>query len=209
MVACCAFSAYGGTIDFETGAFDANAGASTTGDGFTFAVGTGPNGSGSFIAGVNGSNCTPCIPDGTQALAVFNGATVTISQLSADPFSLTSFDLAGTFPGSPRNVTSFEVIGNLAGGGTVTDTITPVDPSTFTTYTLPSAFTNLSSAEFLGLTQGDITNGPGPEFQLDNIVYGSGAPAPEPVSSVLMLAGLGGLVARARMSQRKREQTLA
>jgi hypothetical protein len=89
----------------------------------------------------------------------------------------------------------------------VTDTITPVDPSTFTTYTLPSDFTNLSSVEFLGLRQVNSTAGGGPQFQLDNIVYIAGAP--EPVSSVLMLAGLGGLVARARMSQRKREQTLA
>jgi hypothetical protein len=115
IAAWCAFSAYGGTIDFEnSGDFTTPLGGSVVIEGFTFYV---PGYSQySYIGPITPGSCT-CVSDGTTTLGVFNGTAVTISPVSGNPFSLTSFDLAGVLTApTDRNVTSFEVIGNLAGG---------------------------------------------------------------------------------------------
>jgi hypothetical protein len=97
-------------------------------------------------------------------------------------FALNSFDVAGTYSsGSVRNATSIEVIGNLFGGGQVTETFA-MDPITFQTLTLDSSFVNLSSVEFDGLLPVGLNS---PEFQLDNIVY-SPSIVPEPGSFVTL-----------------------
>jgi hypothetical protein len=102
------------------------------------------------------------------------------------PFALDSFDVAGTHSsGSVRNATSMQVIGDLPGGGQVTETFV-IDPSTFQTLTLNSSFVNLSSVEFDGLLPIGLNS---PEFQLDNIVY-SPSTVPEPPSVVSLAAVL-------------------
>jgi hypothetical protein len=102
-------------------------------------------------------------------------------------FALDSFDVAGTAKtGSNRNATSIEAIGNLFGGGQVTQTFL-IDPDSFVTEILNSSFTGLSSVEFDGLTPIGASS---PEFQLDNIVYAPAAATSEPAPVALIATGL-------------------
>ena len=169
-------------IDFETGSLLLGIGQTGSLEGFNFTTG---GQSGSFIAApVLPANCSPssCVSDGTQTLGAFNGANVTIEPIIPVLFALDSFDVAGTHSsGSVRNTTSMEVIGNLFGGGQVTETFA-MDPSTFQTLTLDSSFVNLSSVEFDALLPRGLNS---PEFQLDNVVY-SPSTVPEPASLVLL-----------------------
>jgi hypothetical protein len=161
-------------IDFETGSFIRGLGQAGITEGFSFTTGGQAN---AFI--LTPASCIPsCISDGTQTLGAFNGATVTVAPILPVLFAVDSFDVAGTASsGSTRNATSIKVIGNLFGGGQVTQ-IFAMDPSAFQTLTLNSSFINLSSVEFDGLLPLGQNS---PEFQLDNITYSS-VTTPEPAS---------------------------
>jgi hypothetical protein len=164
-------------IDFETGSFQLSSGQTGSLEGFNFTAGGLAN---AFLLAP--ASCIPsCISDGTQTLGAFNGATVTIDPiLPGALFDLDSFDVAGTATsGSTRNATSIRVIGNLFGGGQVTQTFV-MNPNAFQTLTLNFSFVSLSSVEFDGLQPLGQNS---PEFQLDNITY-SPATVPEPASIV-------------------------
>lgn len=106
--------------------------------------------------------------------------------------------------------TQWTFLGNLAGGGTVSQTIT-TDPDNILTYSLDAAFQDLSSVDItaklpvMGIA---ISNGAGLSAQFDNIVatpFGlcnvdhpqactatdGGGGVPEPASWALMIAGFG------------------
>ena len=184
-------SSQANVIDFETGSLLLGIGQTGSLEGFNFTTG---GQSGSFIAApVLPANCLPgsCVSDGTQTLGAFNGANVTIEPIIPVRFALDSFDVAGTHSsGSVRNATSIQVIGDLSGGGQVTETFA-IDPSTFQTLTLSSSFANLSSVEFDGLLPIGLNS---PELQLDNIVYSpSTVPEPPPLvplATVLLATAL-------------------
>ena len=197
-----AVSTQAGVIDFETGSFIRNLGQTGISEGFTFTTtGSQPN---AFIAvPVPSASCgTGCVSDGTNTLGAFNGANVAIAPVISTPFALASFDVAGTHAsGSTRNATSIQVIGDLFGGGQVSQTFL-IDPSVFQTLTLNSSFVNLSSVEFDGLTPLAFNS---PEFQLDNITYSS-VTTPEPASIALLAASLLGTAFAA--VRRKHSQNL-
>lgn len=173
------------TIDFATGSLNLSEGQTGSLEGFNFTLG----GSGSGFANIlyQGGGCDPaCVSDGAYALAVYNGGTITIAPTAGGDFGVSSFETAGTFPGSARNVTELEVIGSPAGGGTVTEDF-DVNPSAFATLDLSASFTDLSSIEFVGL---EPSGGNSPEYQLADIEI----PAPTPESSSMVLFGTGLLV---------------
>lgn len=110
-------------------------------------------------------------------------------------FDLLSFDLAGTFVSSGRNVSLLKVDGILFGGGTVSTQFNVADPNAFATFFLPGTFADLVSVDFHGVQEAD-GNPPasGPEFQLDNIDVNANA-VPEPAAAflapLLLIAALG------------------
>ena len=183
-------SSQAGVIDFETGSFILGLGQSGRAQGFNFTAGGQPNSV--LLVPTIAANCIPdCVSNGTSTLSAVNGATVTIDSILPGGFDLRSFDVAGTATiGSTRNATSMRVIGNLFGGGQVTQTFL-IDPTAFQTLTLNSAFVNLSSAEFDGIQPIGFNS---PEFQLDNIVYAAPSTTlsgvPEPASIVLIASVL-------------------
>jgi hypothetical protein len=192
-------------IDFETGSFDLTSGQTGTLEGFDFTndgVGTSPF----ILVPVTAGGCLPaCVSDGTKTLGAFNDSPVTIAPDGGGTFSLSAFDVAGTFAsGDDRGVTSMEVIGNLFGGGQTTEEFDGIGPSVFQTLSLDSTFTDLTSAEFLPLTP---AGGDSPEYQLDNINVVVSA-APEPGSIILMFGGAI-LFAGAMMRQQKRAARVA
>ena len=176
-----AISSRAAVIDFETGSFSLSPGQTGSLEGYNFTVGG--IGGAFIIAPITASGCSPaCVSDGTRTMAMFNDADVTMAPAGGGVFSLLSFDVAGTFTsGSTRNITSIEVIGNLFGGGQVTQTFV-TNPAAFQTLSLLATFTNLTSAQFIGLTP---AGGSSPEFQLDNIGVNAAA-VPEPSSIILL-----------------------
>jgi hypothetical protein len=178
-------------IDFESGLpFVLGIGQSAILQGFTFTTGGQPVSV--LVAPLPAGNCQPaCISDGSDTIGAFNGANVLIDPIvPGETFGLDSFDVAGTYKtGSNNNATSIKVIGNLSGGGQVTQTFF-IDPASFHTETLDLTFTNLLSVEFDGLQPAGLSS---PEFQLDNIVYTPATTtnaAPEPASLILVASGL-------------------
>jgi hypothetical protein len=113
-------SSQAGVIDFETGSFilglDNRVGRKVS----TSTAGGQPNSV--LLVPTIAANCIPdCVSNGTSTLSAVNGATVTIDSILPGGFDLRSFDVAGTATiGSTRNATSMRVIGNLFGGGQVT-----------------------------------------------------------------------------------------
>ena len=161
-------------IDFETGSLFLFPGQTGSLEGFNF---TAAGDTGALVK-VPAGCASPCVSNGTRTLVTINGANVTIAPTVGGTFSLSAFDVAGVF-GTSQDVTSLEVIGNLFGGGQITETF-GVNPSVFQTFSLLPGFTNLTSAEFIALAPTSL-----PQFQLDNIQTTTTA-VPEPASLVLL-----------------------
>jgi hypothetical protein len=107
------------------------------------------------------------------------GQVITMSKIGGDLFTLTSFDgskLWVTEPAGFPNATSITVVGNLFGGGTVSQTFTLNAAASFQNYVLNSSFTNLTSATF-------NRNG---AIAIDNITASA-----VPVPAGVVLAGMG------------------
>ena len=132
------------------------------------------------------------------------GQPITMAPTGGGVFSLTAIDVGeplndASFP----NATTFRVVGNLFGGGTVT-ALFSIDGlfdgaggiMDFQTFLLPATFINLTSVVFDGLL---ATGGPG-GIGLDNIVVNQTEAVPEPASLLLISIGLGALAARRRHS---------
>jgi len=132
--------------------------------------------------------------------ALFNGipnGITELTQTNGNPFTLTSIDLAEL---NGSNVASVTFLGNLFGGGTVTQTFT-LDGMAFgaETFSFSNVFTNLTSLTWTQVTpfhQFDniVVDGMVYVPVLDGMVY-----VPEPATLTLLGIGLlGGGVARFR-----------
>lgn len=159
-------------------------------DGFTFSFNA--NGWGIFTDSFVGGGA-PYTHNGTTRLVLSGGGPgqVTMTQTSGDPFSLFGLDAASMFPEFSGNI---NVIGNLAGGGTVSQTLSIDD--TFDPYTL-AGFVGLSSVVFQEGVSAAFRQAAG--LSLDNLQFAAAA-IPEPASLALLGIGLAGL----GFSRRKR-----
>jgi hypothetical protein len=89
-------------------------------------------------------------------------------------------------------------VGTIAGGGTVSETITS-DPNNILTYGLSSAFQDLTSVSItaeLPVMGIPISNGAGLTADFDNIVatqYGAVSAVPEPSTWAMMILGFAGI----------------
>ena len=117
-----------------------------------------------------------CVDNGTVYIneeAGGIGGPITMTSATGANFTLTGFagaqpflDDAAAAAGGFPNATTVRVVGTLAGGGTVSASFALPDTG-FQTFTLPSTFTNLSSATFSGLTASGGAGG----IALDNIGF--------------------------------------
>ena len=144
-------------------------------NGFTLSVsGADPDSDGVFDPGsgafTNGTHIFGWCSTGCAGLQ-----TVNIASNSGAPFTLDSIDAANLDPGILEPGQTIEVLGNLAGGGTVSASLVLV-LDTYTTFNLPANFTNLSSVEF--------TSPYNPDVGIDNIVVNAAAAAAQPVPSI-------------------------
>lgn len=169
------------TLDFETHADDfgnpmfeqgfklttATSGWAIVSNAWTFSPPVTQNGTVRFLMSGNGNGGV-------------NGAQMTLTDTTNVPFSIQSFDSAVMFLGTANTV---DVIGNINGGGTVNASFNI--NSTFTTFNLSGAWTNLDSVIFRSGTNAAFVTDPG--VSLDNIVVNS--PVPEPAT--LAVLGLG------------------
>ena len=134
---------------------------------------------------------------GTNGLAAFAPATITLFQTTGDPFSLMSIDLARDFAFNAPPSTTFT--GTLARGGTVTATVsvsTSSPPLVFQTFNL-TGFTNLTSVSW-----DQDANAAQSTHQFSNIHLQVGASVPEP--SALLLLAMGAPLAIAYVSLHRR-----
>ena len=114
---------------------------------------------------------------------------IVMTESSGALFSLTSFDGAdGLLDVGGRTIV---VTGTMSDGRTVVDIYTTV-ASTFTTYSLPSNFSNLVSVEFWGFGRGDDM------IAFDNINV---TVVPVPAAAWLFGSGLLGLIGFARRNR--------
>jgi hypothetical protein len=139
-----------------------------------------PLGNNPFYAGANG-------------LASFTPATITLSQVTNEPFSLLSIDLARNFGFDLAPTVTFT--GTLAGGGSLSETFKVTTPAGF-----PSAFQTFDFTGFTGVTavswdQPDPSQG---LHQFTNIQLAAGVPEP----STLTLLALGTSLAAAFLQSR-------
>jgi hypothetical protein len=154
------YQSQGFSLTSSSGGFVFN--SPDTGNGAPQPVGNNP-----FFAGSNG-------------LAAFSPATITLARTDGGPFSLLSIDLARNFAFDPAPSVTFT--GTLAGGGTVSETFavtTASPPLVFQTF-LFTGFTDLTSVSW---DQGAANQG---IHQFGNVRL---AIVPEP--STLALAALG------------------
>jgi len=156
------YNSQGFTLTSSSGGFVFN--SPDTGNGSPQTPGSNP-----FYAGANG-------------LAAFAPATVTLTQTSGDSFSLLSIDLARNFAFDPPPTVTFT--GILAGGGTVSETLT------VSTSSPPLTFQTFDLAGFTGLTSVSWDQGSQGIHQFGNIHLSATSTAvPEPSSLVLLASG--------------------
>ena len=155
--------------------------AAITSNGFTFTHA--PAGNIAVIKDTATVCAGGCVDNGSQYLAVLNGAApfkVVMSQGSGNPFTLVSFELATAFRFDPGAGKTVDVTGTLAGGGTVTQSVTyDRDPENFQTVLALSTFHDLTSVEF-------SSNDFAPAF--DNFV----TTVPEPATITIIGMGVAG-----------------
>lgn len=171
------YQSQGFTLSSSSGGFNFN--SPDTGNGAMRALG-----SNEFYAGAN-------------ALAAFAPATVTLTQIGGNPFSLLSIDLARNFSLDPAPTVTFT--GGLAGGGSVTESFSVTSsspPNTFQTF----HFTGFGDVTSVSWNQSDLNQG---VHQFTNVVLDtSPASVPEPASLTLFSFGLVGL-AGCRLRRRR------
>ena len=188
-------------IDFE----DTNAGLivpNVTSEGYFFspAVGEPFNG---LVVLFDGQLCGPvCAANGTQALAVggvnSNPTTVhpvTMTQLAGGTFFLSGLDYAEFVQGgNSANATVLQLVGNLSGGGTVSQNLAldgfndgSGGGADFEVASLAAFWSTseLTSLEFFGFDGQGVSRG----FQLDNVSVEAGS-VPEPATFFLLGGGL-------------------
>ena len=110
--------------------------------------------------------------DPTRSLIDANGPShVLLSAGNTSLFSLNSFDAGprtfGSDPSTSQGSSQVKVVGNLVGGGSISQIFNFNGP-TFQNFVLSSTFTNLVSAEFVGIGFSNNL-----EIDLDNIVVTS------------------------------------
>ena len=151
--------------------------------------------------------CTPLCPvNGTNiALVPYGPSSLFMAKSDHGTFSLIGFQGTGSFNfnstrwGTDNMPDNIDVIGQLSGGGTVTQSF-QIDKASiingalsFSNYAFNDSFTNLLSASFSSRGSADaLYNG----FAIDNIAVAS---VPEPETYTLLLAGLaaiGGIALR-------------
>jgi hypothetical protein len=116
------------------------------------------------------------------------GAPITLT-LTADggaPFSFLSFEAGNLRVDIFGPSMAIEVIGHLAGGGTVVQSFSLIE-DVFTTFTLNAGFTGLSSLEFVG------SPFPTADFAFDNLEVELDVAVPEPGTLALLAGGIAGL----------------
>jgi hypothetical protein len=155
---------------------------------------------------------------GMESLNSSTPITFTLTRQGATPFNFLSIDIGSLDANDAQFhnsiATQWTFLGNLFGGGTVSQTIT-TDPDNIFTYALDAAFHNLASVEItaeLPVMGIEISNGAGLTADFDNIVAtpyggvvcnvdhplacvgvdgGGGGGVPEPASWALMITGFG------------------
>lgn len=144
-----------------------------TGNGAPQVVGNNP-----FYAGANG-------------FASFAPATITLTRLDAQPFSLLSIDLARNFAFDPPPTVTFT--GAISGGGSITESFSVTStspPLVFQGFTF-AGFTDVTSVSWLQPASGPTVH------QFANVHLGPVAALPEPSSVELALLAIALLAAPA------------
>lgn len=196
-------AAHAGLIDFEDLASDTDLEfSSALSRGYLVAH----DGSGidpfAIVVGPGGPDALKFSGNGSKRLVAFNTSTINISRPGGDAFDLLQFDGGESWVDMPHLwATQIQVVGTLAGGGTVSqvfrldlhkDALTGMQP-----FILDGDFRNLVSVRFSGLGAA----GGGPEFSLDNLMVGPDAVAIN-APPALWLAGAG-LAALAAVRRRR------
>ena len=133
------------------------------------------------------------VNNGTDVFAWCGGCSgaplvITLSENGGNPFSLLSFEAGNLVPGFFTAGEQIVVTGNLAGGGTVVQSLSLVADQ-LTLFTLGAGFTNLASVEFVG----SLAPG-GSHLAMDNLVVS----LPEPATALLVAGGLMSLAVAGR-----------
>lgn len=135
---------------------------------------------------------------GSNGLAAFAPATITLSQVNGDPFTLLSIDLARNFAFDPPPTVTFT--GTLAGGGTISETFT------VSTSSPPLLFQTFQFTGFTNVTSVSWDQGSSGVHQFANI-HIAGAVVPEPAAMGLLALGLPLAIVGNRLVTRARRRS--
>lgn len=136
---------------------------------------------------------------GMESLNSVTPLTFTLTSQTSTPFNLVSIDIGSLEANNTQFhntiATKWMFLGNLSGGGTVSETIN-TNPDQILTYSLSSAFQNLTSVSVtaeLPVMGISISNNAGVSGDFDNIVatHFDGGAVPEPSTWALMIGGFG------------------
>jgi hypothetical protein len=147
---------------------------------------------GLFVIDTTAPCVSPCSSNGTAAFFNFNYGALTLSRSDGLAFSLLALDAAQGFVGFGSSL-ELHVNALFAGGGSISTVFNsaPGGADVFSTFSLPSTFTNLVSVTFIGNPETSVAS----TFALDNLVLNplprevEATPVPEP--SALALFGFG------------------